>query len=166
MGVLTGSVALGLLLVPGRISEFVFGLTSETQQSAAYRGQLYNVLLPQLEAFGPSEYVTSGRNESVDSAFLYLGVNYGWLVLLLATIPLAIILIRLIKGTTSLIEVGVLGQLPLLLTVALITQYQSLLFFVVGIACNSNLLRTDTDSSPGTKPEVVRGAQNRSRANI
>jgi len=121
-------------LLPGQITRFALGVTSETQQSAEYRNVLYDQLLPQLSALGPSGYLNSGGSDSIDSAFLYVGVFFGWIPLLLFVLPLVIIFIRLLRGSASAIEVGILGQAPLLLTVALITQYQLFLFFAIGFA--------------------------------
>lgn len=129
------------IFVPDYLNKFALGVTDEEQHSANYRGQLYQTLIGELPSFGKSDIVTftsSGvriaRLESVDSSFLYVGLNFGWVIVAMLLIPLALSAIRLMVGTASMAEVAVLGQIPLLATVALITQYQSFLFFVAGFA--------------------------------
>ena len=130
--VMTTCVA--LTVFPDRLREFAYGGTSETQLSAGHRGDLYSTLLPILSPFGRSDDLALTRYISVDSAFLYIGIYFGWVLVVMLLIPLTVIAIRLISGRASLVEAGLLGHLPLLLTVALITQYQSFLFFVAGFA--------------------------------
>ena len=123
-----------LAVFPDRLREFAYGGTSETQLSAGHRGDLYWTLLPILSPFGRSDDLALTRYVSVDSAFLYIAIYFGWVMAIMLLIPLAVIAIRLISGKASMLEAGLLGHLPLLLTVALITQYQSFLFFVAGFA--------------------------------
>jgi hypothetical protein len=146
IAVIAGGVA---TLIPERLSTFALGVTSEEQQSATYRAELYRTLVPQLPPFGKSEIVTFtsagtriGRFESTDSSFLYLGLNFGWIIVAMLLIPLLFIAFRLIAGTASIAEVGLFGQLPLLTTVALVTQYQSFLFFVAGFAAQMAVTAT------------------------
>jgi hypothetical protein len=130
--VITTCVALAMF--PDRLREFAYGGTLESQHSAGHRGDLYSTLLPILSPFGRSDDLALTRYSSVDSAFLYIGIYFGWVMAIMLLIPLVVVAIRLISGKASVVEAGLLGHLPLLLTVALITQYQSFLFFVAGFA--------------------------------
>ena len=132
--VLVITTCVALAVFPDRLREFAYGGTSETQLSAGHRGDLYSTLLPILSPFGRSDDLALTRYLSVDSAFLYIGIYFGWVMAVMLLIPLAVVAIRLISGKASGLEAGLLGHLPLLLTVALITQYQSFLFFVAGFA--------------------------------
>jgi hypothetical protein len=160
------TTCLALAVFPDRLREFAYGGTSESQHSAGHRGDLYSTLLPILSPFGRSDDLALTRYLSVDSAFLYVGIYFGWVMAVMLLFPLAVVAIRLISGKASVIEAGLLGHLPLLLTVALITQYQSFLFFVAGFAVqlavmekvrprpddNATALKTDgTDKSPVAK---------------
>jgi len=116
------------------ISDFARGSTTEERTSALHRQNIYEHLLPTLRPFGKSYALLVNRNTSIDSAFLWIGANFGWIVVILLLIPLAVIAVRLIRGKASMVEAGLLGQLPLLLTVSLITQYESFVFFVAGFA--------------------------------
>ncbi|GCE36404.1 hypothetical protein Rhow_001770 [Rhodococcus wratislaviensis] len=130
-----------LILTLSVFQEFTRGDTTEEHDSAFYRNEIYQTLPDDFSLFGKSSIVTFssagvrvGQFESIDSSFLYIGVNFGWLIVMMLTVPLVLCGYRLIAGRSSIAEVSLLGQIPLLATVALITQYQSLLFFVVGFA--------------------------------
>ena len=105
------------------------GTSDEEQGSFAHRGLLYSSYLPRIEWFG-----TSAENLSIDSQVMYIGLGFGWVVLVLAVIPVAISSIRLVSGRASTAEIAIVGQIPLFATVALITQYESIVFLVAGIA--------------------------------
>jgi len=140
------TTCVALTAFPDQLRGFAYGGTSETQLSAGHRGSLYSTLLPILSPFGRSDDLALTRYISVDSAFLYIGIYFGWVMAIMLIIPLAVVAIRLISGKATGVEAGLLGHLPLLLTVALITQYQSFLFFVAGCAVQ---LATTGNTSPG-----------------
>jgi hypothetical protein len=146
------ATCVALVVFPDRLREFAYGGTSETQLSAGHRGDLYSTLLPILSPFGRSDDLALTRYVSVDSAFLYIGIYFGWAIVVMLLIPLAFVAIRLISGKASVIEAGLLGHLPLLLTVALITQYQSFLFFVAGFAVQMAV--TGKPNGAATAPET------------
>ncbi|MFC7673169.1 O-antigen ligase family protein [Mycolicibacterium sp. GCM10028919] len=112
------------------------GGSKEEQWSYDHRDDLYTTYLPAIEWFGKSPiYRTDGSGYySTDSALLRIGLQFGWIVLLLAVIALASIAFRVIAGRASTPEIALVGQLPLFTTVALITQYQSMIFIVAGFA--------------------------------
>jgi hypothetical protein len=136
-------------LIPERLNTFALGVTSEEQQSTAYRSYLYQTVPSELPRFGKSDLLTFtssgvqfGRFPSIDSAFLWIAVNFGWIILAILLIPLAFMAVRLIAGTASIAEVALLGQLPMLATTALITQWQGFLFFVAGFAVQMAVITT------------------------
>jgi hypothetical protein len=112
------------------------GGSKEEQWSYDHRDDLYTTYLPAIEWFGKSPiYRTDGSGYySTDSALLRIGLQFGWAVLVLAIIALAFSSFRVIAGRASTPEIALVGQLPLFTTVALITQYQSLIFIVAGFA--------------------------------
>jgi hypothetical protein len=158
--VFAGCVAVtAVAFVPGRLVQFAFGATSETQESASYRERLYDTLLPDLVPFGKASYPLVSQDTSIDSAFLYVGMHFGWIIVVMLLAPFLLVVVRTLSGKASLFEVGVAGQLPLLATVSLITQYQSFLFFTVGFAVqvavadrmSSNLDAIPRNSRAGAK---------------
>lgn len=124
------------------------GTTQEEQWSYDHRDDLYSTYLSAIEWFGKSPlYLTDGTGYySTDSALLRVGLQFGWVVLVLAVIPLVLTIFRVVAGRASIGEIAIVGQLPLLATVALITQYQSLIFFAVGIAVQMTMAKGVQDS--------------------
>src|SRR5262249_40378974 len=104
---------LALTIFPDRLREFAYGGTSETRLSAGHRSDLYSTLLPFLSPFGRSDDVAITRYKSIDSAFLYIAIYFGWVIVALLLIPLIVVAIRLISGKASFVEAGLLGHLPL-----------------------------------------------------
>jgi hypothetical protein len=145
----------GVALIPDQLNSFALGVTSEEQESAAYRSYLYQTLPSELPAVGKADFVTFtssgvqiGRFPSIDGAFLWIGVSFGWVIVALLLIPFAVMAVRLIAAKASIAEVALLGQLPMLATVALITQWQGFLFFVAGFAVQ---MAVTTTTRPGVR---------------
>lgn len=135
---LASFVAIGIMPY---VQVFAAGATTEERDSANFRNHIYSTLTQDILLFGRSPIFSSAGSgyringlDSVDSAFLYLGLSFGWIVLAMLLIPLAMSILRIISGRASTAEISLVGQVPLLATVALITQWQGFLFFVVGFA--------------------------------
>lgn len=143
---------------PDQLMQFAFGTTAETQESATYRERLYETLMPALVPFGNSDYTPVSTGASIDSAFLYVGMHFGWVILFMLVLPLLVVVVRILRGRASNIEAGLLGQVPLLATVSLITQYQSLLFFVVGFAVQAAAMKNANDERNIRHRPAVDGA--------
>lgn len=116
----------------------------EASGSAAYRADLVP-LIAEMRWIGISEarQVTAsgedyfGAFRSIDSALILTGLRHG-------LIPLAILCALLVvccwsvavgRGTPA--SVGIVAQIPALATVALITQYAPMLWFVAGVAASA-----------------------------
>lgn len=134
--VMTVAALLAVSAVDTLLQGWARGSTDEEQSSFEYRNYLYSTFLPEIEWFGRSPIYVAGatRNQSTDSAILQLGLSFGWVVLIGALLPLALGVVRVVVGRASTPEIAIVGQIPLFTTVALITQYESLIFVVAGTA--------------------------------
>lgn len=124
----------------------------EASNSADYRLSL-TALIPHIALLGRSHdmYVSAngthyvGRFRSIDSALILLGLTYGLIpVLIAATMLLAgiyLVATRLATAPT----IAVVAQIPAFLSVAMITQYQLLVWFMVGLAVCTQVMRKHTD---------------------
>jgi hypothetical protein len=147
--VLVTAIIVGPLLAP-ILQTWALGSSNEEQGSANYRNDLYSTYLPAIQWFGRSPSYHSGGNEaqSIDSAILRIGLEFGWLILAMALAPLVVAVIRIIGGRASSAEIALVGQVPLFATVALITQYESIVFMVAGLAVQSAIVQR-TERVPG-----------------
>lgn len=114
------------------LESWVRGTDDEQQQSVDYRNSLYSTALPGVELFGRSPFHT--RIISVDSAVVRLGLEFGWIFLIMILFPLILTTYRVVAGHATTAEIAIVGQIPLFAAVALITQYESIVFVVAGIA--------------------------------
>lgn len=126
----------------------VFGEAgSEASGSADYRGSLVP-LLDNMNLIGLAssyERLPTGEDyfggfRSIDSALILIGLRHG-------LVPLAILIVLLVLAVVALFGrrvnpalVALVGQIPALATVALITQYASFVWFVAGLAVSSYTL--------------------------
>ncbi|MBO1756826.1 hypothetical protein [Allobranchiibius sp. CTAmp26] len=125
---------------------------TEASNSADYRLSLTS-LIPRIALVGksPDMYVSAngthyvGQFRSIDSALILLGLTYG-------LIPLLIMCAMLLGGVYLLVSrqataptVAVVAQLPAFLSVAMITQYQVLVWFMVGLAVCTQAMRNHDD---------------------
>jgi hypothetical protein len=166
----TASIALTLLgaflMTPAYapfLQSWARGATDEEQHSADYRNTLYSTYLPNIEWFGRSPIHT--RINSIDSAIVRLGLEFGWIVLVILLLPLALSIVRVVAGRASTAEIALVGQIPLFATVALITQYESIVFVVVGIAVQTIIAeRTSTVRDPRSASRAPMARIDRRRA--
>lgn len=113
----------------------------EAADSAAYRGDLLS-LAGEMRVLGlsgsfnrsPTGRATFGEFRSIDSALMLQGLTYGWLSLVLALVLLAVGAVAVLGGRASGPGIAVVAQIPALATVALITQYSAMIWFVAGLA--------------------------------
>lgn len=126
------------------IMDSIFGAAGdEAGGSADYRTDLL-VLVDQVQLFGnPGDWETLVSGDyylgyfarSVDNALVLTLLRYGYVPTLLimgAIICAALLAVR--RSTRSPAAIAVVGQLPSLVVVALITQYSMFLWFCVGLA--------------------------------
>lgn len=117
---------------------------SEASDSASYRGDL-TTLLPDISVLGlsPARHVAPngdlffGQFRSIDSAMMLLGLTYGWLALIAAAVALAAAVYLVVARQATPPTIAIAAHIPALLSVALITQYETFVFFLAGLAVSS-----------------------------
>ncbi|MEV8250223.1 hypothetical protein AB0O87_04740 [Microbacterium sp. NPDC076768] len=144
------------------IIDSVFGAAGdEAGGSADYRTDLL-VLLEQVQLFGnpgdwyslvSGDYYLGYFARSIDNALVLTLLRYGYiptLLIMAALIAAAVMSVR--RTTRSPASLAVVGQLPSLFVVALITQYSMFLWFCVGLAItwayDADLLRRGREREP------------------
>jgi hypothetical protein len=120
---------------------------SEAADSADYRVDLLT-LLPSVRLFGqasslqrlPTGEQFFGSFHSVDNALLLLALDYGWVPLVLVALLLLTALGAVLARRATPPTLALVAQLPAFVSVALITQYATLTWFVAGLAVFSQSL--------------------------
>ena len=132
-------------LLAGCLAPFVVATFSaagaEASNSAGYRNSLLS-LAGQITVLGPTaaqqqsaQGVTRfGPFRSIDNALLLAGLTYGGLFLAVLLVLLLIAVVAVLRRRATAPTVALVAQLPAFGTVALITQYASLVWFVAGLA--------------------------------
>lgn len=156
--VLVGVAAAAVAVAPFIAS--VFGdAGTEASESADYRDRLWE-LVPTVQfigrstaaSVGPSGTLYFGTFRSIDNAVLLLALTYGALPLLIVTALYAGAGLRLLRGRYSAPIAGLVALGPAFASVALITQYETLVWFVVGLACaavaQDHVARCDAAQTP------------------
>jgi hypothetical protein len=149
------------------VSEVFAAAGAEASDSAGYRLSLLH-LVPDLVPFGyaSSAYrlatgqlvlanipTSDGILQSVDNALLLLGLTYGW-------VPMAVVLAGLLVAVGCVLArwvtaptIALVAQIPAFATVALITQYSTVTWFVAGLAVFSqSVLRAPRPGENGGDP--------------
>ena len=113
------------------------GQSYEQDASIFARGFVYSAFLGDIRLFGQSP--TFNPNDVavasiIDPWLLPNGLTFGWIVVAFYLFPLALASIRAFGSRASIAEIALVGQIPMFATVSLITQYESVIFLVVGIA--------------------------------
>lgn len=122
---------------------------TEASNSADYRLSLTS-LIPRITMVGksPDMYVSAngthyvGPFRSIDSALILLGLTYGLIPLLIICGLLLCGVYLLVSRQATAPTVAIVAQIPAFLSVAMITQYQVLVWFMVGLAVCTQALRT------------------------
>lgn len=133
----------GFAMVAGPILLSRFNVaSSELDSSTAYRENLWTELPSDVSILGQaSNMVTDrlGRSTysgmvSIDSTPLLIGLDFGWMIILPMVVGVCFLIVRVLlrQGTSA--DIALIGQIPTLLTVALITQYGAAIWFMVGLA--------------------------------
>lgn len=138
----------GVVAGAAAAAPFVLGVFtaagSESTNSAAYRGNLLS-LVPDMATVGfspmgsvsPVGRLYFGRFRSIDSALILTGLTYGQIALIVFTVALLIGVVLVALRRANPATVAVVAQIPAVATVALITQYATFLWFVVGLSVAS-----------------------------
>jgi hypothetical protein len=140
IGILIGGLFAVAALQPLVAGVFI-DAGSEAAKSGAYREALFSLLgslalvgqsdATSITASGSSLY---GQFDSVDSAFLLVGLNHGVVALVLGVLAYLAATVAVLRRRGGPATIAVVAQGPALLTVALITQYAALFWFVAGLA--------------------------------
>ncbi len=139
------AVVSGLVVVGAAVSSLLAGVFdaagAEASDSAGYRLALLD-LVPEIALFGRSDSAYRlatgdsffGDFRSIDNALLLLGLRYGWVPMVLVTVLLLAACATVLRGRATAPTIAVVAQIPSFVSVALITQYATLLWFVAGLA--------------------------------
>ncbi|MGR6971715.1 O-antigen ligase family protein [Streptomyces cynarae] len=145
------TVTTGLLISP--LLKLFAGVSSELDTTSAYRAELLTHAIDDLKLFGRADHVwTSAEGRllyrgfgSIDNAYLLMALDLGLVVTSVFAAGLGVALWRTIRFRGSAADLALASQIPVLFTVAMITQYQAALFFVAGAAVSA---RRATGSTP------------------
>jgi hypothetical protein len=116
---------------------------AEVALSANYRGTLYHLALEDMHVNSLADnlrFTEAGHQiyhealASIDSTFLQTALVFGWLPVAIVLGGFAIIIVRILVRKANVSEIALVAQLPVLATVALITQYYYMVWFVAGFA--------------------------------
>ena len=138
----------------------------EAGGSAEYRSDLA-VLIGEMQALGittswtvlPTGETYYGSFQSIDSELVLTGLRFGILPLIVLVAAIVTCVLGLLRGRATPAAVAVAAQIPAFATVALITQYGYLVWFLAGVAVTSyKLERADSISPPGRERSTVVGA--------
>lgn len=135
---------------------------AEATESADYRLDLLT-LLPTLRPFGladslyflPTGDRSFGSFASIDNALLLVGLAYGWVPLLLVLSMLGTGVWCLLSGRVTAPTVALVAQIPAFATVALITQYSALVWFIAGLAVFSQSVPGPSGSTRAERPACL-----------
>jgi hypothetical protein len=154
---LAGAVAVAAVILYPVVSGVFTAAGAEATDSAAYRGDLLP-LVADMRVLGvsasyhlsPTGQVSFGGFHSIDSALILLGLTYGWLSLLLAVLLLGVAVVAVLTRRASAPAIALVAQIPALATVALITQYSTMVWFIAGLAVYAASVRRARAAAPLT----------------
>lgn len=137
------------------LSRVFLAAGDEATNSAAYRADLL-ALVGEIDVLGFSSAFTRGPDGSVrfdsfgsiDSALILHGLTYGWLSLVLVLVLLAGAVMAVVLRRATAPTIALAAQVPALATVALITQYATMVWFVAGLAVWAQAARSATSPTP------------------
>ena len=151
-------------LVPVVLGVFTEAGT-EASGSASYRGDLLSLIgdmnligISDLARHAPTGELYFQNFQSIDSQLILTGITSGAIALVAILIALAGALVLMVTGRASAATIAVVAQIPALATVALITQYSTLLWFVVGVAASSQLATRPASTALVEPPVLIKPA--------
>lgn len=171
-------VAAAAVVVP-MLGDVFTAAGDEAVGSAEYRSDLAS-LIGGMRTLGitstwtvlPSGETYYGSFQSIDSELVLTGLRFGAVPLLVLLAAAAACLISLLRGRATPAAVAIAAQVPAFATVALITQYGFLVWFVAGVAVtayqreepsefedlSTTLDTADSISQPGSASPTPDGA--------
>ena len=158
-------VTLAALIAP-LVSGTFAAAGSESTDSSHYRDQLTS-LIPHMSLVGLSDSaqrladgtVWFGHFRSIDSELILLGLTYGSVAAAGVLLLLALSIGAVLLGRATAPSISLTAQIPSLATVALITQYSVLFWFVAGVAAGAHALQAASvtaDVPFGLRPINIR----------
>jgi hypothetical protein len=137
------SIGIGAAIAAPRVLGVFAAISpTELEPSADYRTHLFQSVLHDLNILGPSEGLyqdASGQFayrsfRSIDNAYALIGLQFGWLPLLLLASGLVLCAWQVLRRRGGPADVALIGQTVTLAFVALITQYGAAVWLLVGMA--------------------------------
>lgn len=139
---------LTLLIIAGfTLLPIIFGLfdslSYDTKVSTGYRTLLYQTILQDMHPLGMAEGVGQGPGgryfywsfSSIDNQYVLAVLQYGWLPAIFLLAGLVAVVGRVVlKRTGGPADIALIGQIWVMSTVALITQYGMAVWFCAGMA--------------------------------
>lgn len=164
----------GVLLVVGLAATYVLftflysgSAVGELESSSTARDTQLGSAIASTNLIGPASgtqwdsiegrYVTNGV-EIVDSVFLRLALDFGWLVTALLLLPIVITIMAVFIRKGGPATIALAGQVPVLIVTSLITQWQVVIFFLAGIAVTELARKKSVTAKPAAD---VRGSRSR-----
>ncbi|WP_435093196.1 hypothetical protein [Clavibacter michiganensis] len=157
------TVTAGVVLVVAAVAPFVQTVFddagTEATNSSDYRGDLYG-LVPGMGILGTASSAYRGSDgrvfyggfRSIDSQLVLTGLTFGLLVAGAVLVALAVGVWLVLRGHATAATIALVAQIPALASVALITQYATLVWFLAGVAATSQILRRDAPPAPPPDP--------------
>jgi hypothetical protein len=160
--VLTALGTAGGIVMVGALSSRLSASSTEAGDSADYRGRLYSFVLQDVHPLSLASNLSpqaSGGFEwrtvfhSIDSTFVLTALIFGWLPVAVFAVGAVALLAKTLAARANIAEIALLAQIPVLATVALITQYYALIWFLGGAAVALSAARR-TAPAPLAPPAV------------
>ncbi|PPF50013.1 hypothetical protein C5B94_15645, partial [Clavibacter michiganensis] len=155
------TITAGVVLIAVSVAPFVQSVFddagTEASNSSDYRGDLYS-LVPGMGILGTTADAHRGSDgrvfygpfRSIDSQLVLTGLTFGLLVAGAVLVALAVGVWLVLRGHATAATIALVAQIPALASVALITQYATLVWFLAGVAATSQILRREsTERSRG-----------------
>ena len=166
VGVVTLLVVAAAIAAP-LLGDVFTAAGEEAGGSAEYRSDLAG-LIGEMQALGittswtvlPTGETYYGSFQSIDSELVLTGLRFGILPLIALVAAVVACVLGLLRGRATPAAVAVAAQIPAFATVALITQYGYLAWFLAGVAVTSyKIERADSISPPGRERSTADGAR-------
>jgi hypothetical protein len=133
-------LVVGALVSLPALSSVLAAAGDEAGKSADYRGRLLDLIgaMDPLGLSGQGRTAANGERyigtfQSIDSQIILTGLTYGWIVLLLGLGLVLAAAVLVIAGRASPGVIAIVGQIPAMASVALITQYNIFFWFIAGL---------------------------------
>lgn len=159
-GLLAGTAAAAAVAFAS-VRDVLLSSGTEATGSALYRSDLLQ-LVGYIQPLGlarnfnvsTTSEVSIGEFGSIDNAMLLFGLTYGWIPAVLVVVAFAAAVVVTLRRRATPPVIAVVAQLPAFVTVALITQYEAVAWFAIGLAVSTQVLANDARS--GRKKDTPR----------